>query len=101
MLSQALNTTGLYNDYIFRVCFKPKKFDFAHQTVSPREASRGCGLGTRLIWSHAVPSGRQMRWWCQRTLIRFCIARPKAGCQNVSKGENQYSCSQHQGLDQH
>ena len=28
------------------VCFKPKKFDFVHQTVSPLG---GCGLSTRLF----------------------------------------------------
>ena len=47
MLLQALTVTP--QDYTMIthsvLCFKPKKFDFAHQTVSP---FGGCGLGTRL-----------------------------------------------------
>ena len=48
MLSQALNTMGLYNDYTFRSMLQAQEIRLGSpdQTVSPLE---GCGLGTRLL----------------------------------------------------
>ena len=69
-ISQALNTTGLYNFYTFHSM--PKKFDFVHQTVSPLA---GCGLGTRLHENGSRGSGEE------------------SVCSHYSHGPDAFSCS--------